>query len=782
MVSSLNDHRATPDCAYYAAVAKARGWWLIPILLKQKAPYTRGWEWLRIAPEKFKCYFQTPCNAGVLLGVQDTDGRYLIDVDLDSPEAVQLADEYLPPTDCVFGRQGKPASHRFYYVHHRIPTKRCKDANGKMIVELRGTGCQTVIPGSVHPSGEPIEWVKDGEPAEIDPADLQAAVERLAEACGARPRADVVPMPAPQPTVNGKLADTPVVADPADADWYARCQKYLEKAPDSISGQGGHDAMLRACCEAYRFGLDDSAASQLAVWYNANKCSPRWSERELQHKLADAKKLVDAAGEFGIRRKPGTHTTPLADAAPQAAAAEPAPDWEPMPLDCLPDAVREYVWATAAALGCPPEYVVMPLLAVLASAIGNSRRIALKKTWSEPAVVWACVIAKSGTLKSPAHDKVVELLLHRQDELLAEYSCEKQRYDEDMQAYEDERRSRNKPPAGERMPKPMAPIRKRLYTSDTTVEALCAVLAENPRGVLLERDELAAWLESFDRYAARSGADQPAWLSIHRASRVTIDRKTGARFINVPRAAVSICGTIQPGTLIRCLTPESFEAGLAARLLFVQPPSLKKVWTDAEVPEDVKKAMQVLVERLLDLRMIDKVDDKGNPSLEPMIVPMDADARAQFIEFYNSHAEEQRGLGDDRQCAAWSKLEAYSARFALIFALCENPDATAVDALSMHNAIRLTRWLCSETRRVYAMFGGKPDEGVADAAILPWLADRGGAATLSELRNFKRCYRRPGAAEEAVERLIAAGHVRWDIPDSGPSGGRPASRFRIAKA
>jgi hypothetical protein len=162
-----------------------------------------------------------------------------------------------------------------------------------------------------------------------------------------------------------------------------------------------------------------------------------------------------------------------------------------------------------------------------------------------------------------------------------------------------------------------------------------------------------------------------------------------------------------------------------------------------------------------------------------MIVPMDADARAQYVEFYNSHAEEQRGLGDDRQCAAWSKLEAYVARFALIFALCENPDATAVEALSMHKAIRLTRWLCSETRRVYAMLGGKPDERVADAAILSWVTGRGGTATLSELRDFKRRYRDHRVREQAVERLIAAGRLKWDIPDSGPSGGRPPERFKL---
>ncbi|MGC8625428.1 MAG: DUF3987 domain-containing protein [Phycisphaerae bacterium] len=50
-----------------------------------------------------------------------------------------------------------------------------------------------------------------------------------------------------------------------------------------------------------------------------------------------------------------------------------------------------------------------------------------------------------------------------------------------------------------------------ISTSDSTVEALASVLAENPRGVLLERDELQGWFASFDRYAKGSGGDLAAY-------------------------------------------------------------------------------------------------------------------------------------------------------------------------------------------------------------------------------------------------------------------------------
>ncbi len=51
-----------------------------------------------------------------------------------------------------------------------------------MLVELRSDGCQTLVPPSVHPSGEPIAWAEDGEPATVAAEALQTDAARLASA------------------------------------------------------------------------------------------------------------------------------------------------------------------------------------------------------------------------------------------------------------------------------------------------------------------------------------------------------------------------------------------------------------------------------------------------------------------------------------------------------------------------------------------------------------------------------------------------------------------------
>ncbi len=78
------------------------------------------------------------------------------------------------------------------------------------------------------------------------------------------------------------------------------CLAYLAKLPPAVSGSGGHNATLRAACECVRFGLTDSEAMQALAEYN-RRCSPQWSERELAHKLADARKL--AGGQTSQRAR-----------------------------------------------------------------------------------------------------------------------------------------------------------------------------------------------------------------------------------------------------------------------------------------------------------------------------------------------------------------------------------------------------------------------------------------------------------------------------------------------
>src|ERR1700694_3191599 len=83
---------------------------------------------------------------------------------------------------------------------------------------------------------------------------------------------------------------------------------------------------------------------------------------------------------------------------------------EPFPLSVLPTPLSDFVTEAASALSCPPDYVAVPRLPVLGTAIGTGHRIQIKEGWCEWPILWTATVGDTGTAKSPAQEKAVEPL------------------------------------------------------------------------------------------------------------------------------------------------------------------------------------------------------------------------------------------------------------------------------------------------------------------------------------------------------------------------------------
>ena len=457
--------------------------------------------------------------------------------------------------------------------------------------------------------------------------------------------------------------------------------------------------------------------------------------------------------------------------------------FQPFPTDALPEPIRGFVVAGAKAIGCDPSYLALPLLTALAAAIGNTRRIQLKRGWSAPAIIWTAIVGESGTAKTPAFTLVMRPIRERQRmalelhaEAMSQYEADLAHYDKALSAWKRDKKTEEPPPA-----KPDPSQAARFIVSDTTVEALAPLLFANPRGVLMARDELAGWIGSFDRYAGgKGGADAAHWLSMHNGEAIVVDRKTGnPRMIYVPQALVSVTGGIQPAILHRALGIEHRESGLAARLLLTCPPRKPKLWTEADIAPDAEAELARLVSRLYDLQPT--VDDEGNP--RPVVVGLTRDAKADWKAYYNSHAREQVNLVGELS-AAWSKLEEYAARLALVIhyirwaaddADLENTDA--VDAVSMKAGIELAQWFKAEARRVYAMLS-ESDDDRRQRQLIEWIERKSGSVTAREVQQGHRQYRTAQEAEAALEELAKAGCGQWQSTPPGRRG-QPTRRFTL---
>jgi hypothetical protein len=172
-----------------------RGWNPVPIPFMQKGPKGQDWDKQRTDLTNVNSVFpkDRQWNVGVQLG--QVSGN-LVDTDLDCPEALSLASWFFPPTQAVFGRPATPWSHALYNSPELVAMDKAAiqfkdpeptDGEKGMLIELRcgggGKGAQTVFPGSVHPSGQPITWATFGEPATVSGEVLLHAVKQTAAAC-----------------------------------------------------------------------------------------------------------------------------------------------------------------------------------------------------------------------------------------------------------------------------------------------------------------------------------------------------------------------------------------------------------------------------------------------------------------------------------------------------------------------------------------------------------------------------------------------------------------------
>jgi Protein of unknown function (DUF3987) len=456
--------------------------------------------------------------------------------------------------------------------------------------------------------------------------------------------------------------------------------------------------------------------------------------------------------------------------------------YKAFPLELLPEPAGEYVKQGAKALGCDPAYLALPVLSVLASVIGNTRSIRLKgpthhlhsrprQGWEEPSVIWTVTIGQSGTLKSPAFDKIIGYLESRQLKFNSFYRCE---WDEYQSKLEDHRQGE----AG----KPAAPILKRLICSDITLEKLAPMLEENPRGLLMAREELAGWLGGFTRYKTGGASDRPSWLSMHGARAIFSDRKTGDRqTIMVERAAVSVAGTIQPQTIMRQLSADDFDSGLVARLLAAMPPNRNKRWSELVVDPDTEALYEGLLNRLMGLQF-----NRGDERDGPYALPLSAAAKKRFVKFYDDWGIIQESTDGDL-AAAFSKIEGYAPRFALVHHVATHAglntdDLCEVSERSMRAGIDLALWFADETRRVYAALA-ETDEQRSTRQLVEFLRARGGAITVKDLqRSNDRKYPSSTHAELALERLVSEGLGSWHERPSTAKGGRPTRDFSLLEA
>lgn len=780
------------DAIAFARQYCDRDWRPIPVPFRQKGPIIDEWQNLRLEAEDLPRYFRGKSNVGVLTG-EPSGG--LVDVDLDHPLAVELAPQFLPPTPCMFGRAGKPRSHYLYVCPGAVTHKRTTGKAAGMIVELRATGLQTVFPGSVHECGEAIEWVEEGEPAFVAYEALRAAVDALADEVerrlGLRSGNDLAEDAELPDTTGWTTRDEQNDGLKPGADFNARgdARAVLRRNGWTLVRQesGGVERWRRP---GKTHGISGSLKDGKAFFcFTSSTAIPDSLENKRGYSPFAVLTYLEHSGDFsaaatalsanGFGSPPKSKTVP---ASPARKLTLPEP-FRPFPVDVLPRVCSDFVRQAARSIDCDESMIALPLLGSAAAAIGNSCRIELKRDYSEPSVIWAGIVCESGTRKSSALESPLKPVRKREGheiqkfkDALADYNAAMQNHKVAAQAWQKKGHKQGEPAPEE----PEKPICRRFTVSDITTEALAVRLEQNPRGLLLVRDELAGFFTGLNQYKGGKGADEAAFLAMHGARTLVVDRKNLDKpSIYVPLANLSVVGAIQPGILRRVLTRDRMESGMAARFLFAYPPSRAVKWTEKSVDGVVEDRLATMFDFLLSLQM--KPDEESN-ELTPRLLPLTVDAKRLWVEFHDDHASEQAELHGDLT-AAWAKLTGYAARLSLVCQLAEWASGndwqppTEVGVEAVQAGIALARWFSEETKRIYSVLD-ETDEQREVRELAEYLRQRGGTISARDLARGPRRYRHDvDRADAELQRLVTGGLGIWVDQPSTEQGGRPTRVF-----
>lgn len=365
----------------------------------------------------------------------------------------------------------------------------------------------------------------------------------------------------------------------------------------------------------------------------------------------------------------------------------------PFPLDVLPNKVREIIDEANVTLGFPKDYLAMSMLTAMSAAIGNTHKVEYNTCWQEYCILFVALVGRPGANKSHPLSFAMQPLINFDAEQSAIFNEAMKRYGAAMELPPKER------VANGYDTNPTEPRRIRFTMQDVTPEAVHRILSENPRGLCLYADELAAWFKNFNRY--NNGSEEQFWLSVFSAKPTMSDRKSSRSSIFIKRPFISVIGTMQKRILSELAKGERSANGFIDRILFViLKQELSTRWSMKQPTFDVTDEWQNILSRLM---CIECAYDENN-DIVPVIVPFAEEALERLFEWQHELSDKCDTEPNEILVGIYCKLQIYAIRFCLIIQMarwaCNDAGKDVIDLISVERAITLAEYFMESAKKV----------------------------------------------------------------------------------
>ncbi len=414
------------------------------------------------------------------------------------------------------------------------------------------------------------------------------------------------------------------------------------------------------------------------------------------------------------------------------------------PLEIFPKAIRDIIETLEEYENYNVDFTAASFLTVFAAAMGNTWSVRFMTGWVSRPIIYMVLVGSPSCGKTPPLQQAVAPLLKLDGEYDMIYCKEMETYRrwERMSAKQREKHS---------LPEEMKmPQRKCHVVVDSTVEALIGALRDNPRGVLIYKDEIDSLLSNFNRY---NGSDEGYFLSLFSGTPFKYSRKSNNEHIFLANPYCSIIGSTQPGRLDEQFGGKRMMNGFSSRFLKVYPEIDKMPsWNDTAMPDSVLEEWERIIRKVV--AATPSTDQEGKATSIELLFSQEAKLRViQWKDEVNNKAYAE--TDSDAVRALCGKLETYLVRFCLVIqimhGICGESGMDEIEPRTAELAIRLTEYF----RNMESRIAPEIETGILDNRFTELLGNLRDSFTTAE------------AVREALQLGISESSVKRFLRDGG---------------
>ena len=314
-------------------------------------------------------------------------------------------------------------------------------------------------------------------------------------------------------------------------------------------------------------------------------------------------------------------------------------------------------------------------------------------------------------------------------------------------------------------------------TNDPTIEKVARLVLENPKGLMLFRDELSGWIGSLDKYGG-AGGDRAFYLEAYGGRSYAVDRMKDAEPIVVPSLSVIILGGMQPDRMVTLIFSGD-DDGLAARFIYVWPEHVPPQRPKNPLPIGAKTKLA----RLHELEEQRDADDRRSPLRFE-------EAAARALQAYRTQVAASEADAAGLYLSWLGKLPGMAVRLAMIFEhlrWCgDREDEKPPEALSEMAVTAAVAFLdgyaAPMARRCFGE-AALPQVDIDARAVAQWIMANLAEGMTINSRSLRRdCVlstKEAARYDAAIAELEAAGWLRSHPCRVGGGGGRRRKDFEV---